>query len=178
PQRGVPTTTSCTQDEERELLLTRLVRFTSRMSRKIKATLLFCIFALCGAAMVVTHETRQHAAPPAPHQLFAIVEQHLSAFRSADYSSAYRQASSEVQQRFTPPQYEALIRRDYAEVAGAQRIEFGFVKVEGASAVVQVFLRDNGGSIRAFLYSFVAETDGWKINGVQPMQPTPRGLHV
>ena len=71
-----------------------------------------------------------------------------------------------------------MIRRDYAEVAGAQRIEFGFVRVNGSTAVVQVFLRDGNGAIRAFLYSFIAEGGAWKINGVQPMEPTPRGLHI
>ena len=148
------------------------------MTRTVKAAVLFGIFVLCAAAMVVTQHARQHIAPPAPHQLFAVVEQQLLAFRSADYSSAYRQASSDVQQKFTPPQYEAMIRRDYAEVAAAQRIEFGFVKVSGSSAVVQVFFRDGNGAIRAFLYSFIAEGDAWKINGVQPMEPTPRGLHI
>lgn len=148
------------------------------MTRTIKASLLFSAFALCAAAMVATHRERQHVPSPAPHQLFAVVEQHLSAFRAADYSSAYRQAASGVQQKFTPPQYEAMIRHDYGEVAGAQRIEFGFVKVNGPSALVQVFLRDTNGSIRAFLYSLIAEGEVWKINGVQPMEPTPRGLHV
>jgi hypothetical protein len=148
------------------------------MTRTIKASLLFSIFALCAAAIVATQRARLHVPPPAPHQLFAVVEQHLSAFRAADYSSVYRQASSGVQQKFTPPQYEALIRRDYAEVARSQRIEFGFVKVSGPSAVVQVFFRDPNGSIHAFLYSLIAEGEAWKINGVQPMKPTPRGLHV
>ena len=93
------------------------------MTRTIKASLLFSVFALCAAAIVVTQRARQQVPPPAPHQLFAVVEQHLSAFRAADYSSIYRQASSGVQQKFTPPQYEAMIRRDYAEVARAERIE-------------------------------------------------------
>jgi hypothetical protein len=148
------------------------------MTRTIKGLLLFCVFALCAVAMVVTQRARQNVPPPAPHQLFAIVEQHLSAFRSADYSSAYRQASSGVQQKFTPPQYEAMIRRDYADVSQAGRIEFGFVRVNGASAAVQVFFRDANGTIRGFLYSFISEGDGWKINGVEPMEPTPRGLHI
>jgi len=148
------------------------------MTRTIKASLLLFFFALCAAAVVASHRVRLQQPPPAPHQLFAVVEQHLSAFRAADYSSAYRQASSGVQQKFTPPQYEAMIRRDYAEVAGAQRLEFGFVKVSGSSALVQVFFRDPNGSIRAFLYSLIAEGEAWKINGVQPMEPTPRGLHI
>lgn len=150
------------------------------MSRTIKAALLFFFFALCAAAIVVTHRVRLQVPPPAPHQLFAVVEQQLAAFRAADYSSAYRQASSGVQQKFTPPQYEAMIRRDYGDISGAQRIEFGFVKVSGAAAVVQVYFCGANGYIRSFLYSFVAEGDSWKINGVQPLQigDRPVGLHI
>jgi hypothetical protein len=150
------------------------------MTRTIKASLLFFLFALCACAIVVTHRVRLHVPPPAPHQLFAVVEQQLAAFRAADYSSAYRQAASGVQQKFTAPQYEAMIRRDYGDISGAQRIEFGFVKVSGATALVQVYFCGANGYIRSFLYSLVAEGDSWKINGVQPMQigDRPVGLHI
>jgi hypothetical protein len=147
------------------------------MTRTIKASLLFFFFSLCASAIVVTHQMRLQVPPPAPHQLFAVVEQQLAAFRVADYSSAYRQASSGVQQKFTAPQYEAMIRREYGEMTSAQRIEFGFVKVNGSAAVVQVFFRGAGGSVRAFLYSLIAEGDSWKINGVRP-QSSSRGHHL
>jgi hypothetical protein len=148
------------------------------MKRTVKASLLFFVLTLCALAIVATYRAQQHVPPPAPHQLFAVVEQHLSAFRAADYASVYRQASSGVQQKFTPPEYEAMIRQEYAEVARNQRIEFGLVKVSGPSAAVQVFCRDANGSTRAFLYLLIAEGGTWKINDVQPMRPTPRGLHI
>ena len=148
------------------------------MTRLIKASLLLFFFALCASAVVVTHQVRSQVPPPVPHQLFVVVEHHLAAFRAADYTNAYREASSGVQQKFTPPQYEAMIRQDYGDMTEAPRIEFGFVKVDGASAVVQVFFRAANGSGRAFLYSLIAEGNSWKINGVRPMQPATRGLHV
>ena len=101
------------------------------MARPIKASLLLFFFALCASAVVVTHQVQSRIPSPSPHQLFAVVEQHLAAFRAADYTNAYRQASSDVQQRFTPPQYEAMIRRDYGDITEAKRIEFGFVRVSG-----------------------------------------------
>jgi hypothetical protein len=123
---------------------------------------------------------RLQVPPPAPRELFAVVEKQLAALRVADYSSAYQHAASAVQQRFTAPQFEAMIRRDYGDLTGPQRIEFGFVKVNGAAAVVQVFFCGANGSIRSFLYSLIAEGDSWKINGIQPMQSEgrPAGLHV
>ena len=111
------------------------------MTRTIKASLLFFFLSLCGAAIFVTDHVRRQVPPPAPHELFAVVEKQLAAFRAADYSSAYRHAASGVQQKFTVPQFEAMIRRDYGDMTNAQRIEFGFVKVIGSAAVVQVFCR-------------------------------------
>jgi hypothetical protein len=150
------------------------------MTRTIKAALLFFFFALCASAIVVTHQVRLQVPPPAPHQLFAAVEQHVAAFRAADYSSAYRQASSGVQQKFSVPQYEAMIRRDYGDIIGAQCIEFGLVKVNGSAAIVQVFFPQQTGAVRSFLYSLIAEGDSWKINGVQPTSSAsrPAGLHI
>jgi Domain of unknown function (DUF4864) len=153
------------------------------VSRTIKAALLCFFFALCASAIVVTHRVHLQKPPPAPHQLFAVVERQLAAFRAADYSSAYRQAASGVQQKFTASQYEAMIRREYGDLSAAQRIEFGLVNVSGSGALVQVFLLGPNGSVRPFLYSLVAEGDSWKINGVQPMPSLPRwkrlsGLHI
>ena len=153
------------------------------MTRTIKASLLFFLFSLCASAIIVTHRVRQQVPPPAPRQLFAVVERQLSAFRAADYSSAYRQAASGVQQTFTVPQYEAMVRRDYGDMSGAQRIEFGLVNVAGSTALVQVFLLGPNGSVRPFLFSLIAEGESWKINGVQPMPSLPRwkrlaGMHV
>lgn len=150
------------------------------MTRTIKASLLFFFLSLCASAMLVTHRVRSLTPPPAPHELFAVVEKQLAAFRVADYSSAYRQAASGVQQKFTLPQFEAMIRRDYGEMTSPQRIEFGFVKASGSAAVVQVFFCGTGDSVRSFLYSLVAEGDSWKINGVKEMSdaPSTRGLHI
>ena len=140
------------------------------MTRTIKASLLFFFLALCASAVVVTHHVRSAVPPPAPRELFAVVEKQLAALRAADYSSAYQHAASGVQQKFTVPQFEAMIRREYSDLANAQRIEFGFVKVSGAAAVVQVFFGGRNESVRSFVFSLIAEGDSWKINGIQPMQ--------
>jgi len=153
------------------------------MSRKIKTSLLFFFLSLCAAAMFVTDHVRRLVPRPGPHELFVVVEKQLAAFRAEDYSSAYRHAASGVRQKFTVPQFEAMIRRDYGDMMNAQRIEFGFVKIIGSAAVVQVFFVSESGSTRSFLYSLTAEGDSWKISGVQPMQSgppghRPAGLHI
>ncbi|MFL6590528.1 MAG: DUF4864 domain-containing protein [Chthoniobacterales bacterium] len=148
------------------------------MTRTIKASLLSFFFALCFAAALVTHQIRRQIAPPAPHQLFTIVEQHLAAFRAADYSSIYRQAASGVQQKFSFAEYQTMMRRDYGHLTPAERIEFGSVTINGSAAAVQVFVREPSGSVRAFLYTLVAEDGSWKISGVGPIPPHARGLHI
>jgi hypothetical protein len=56
------------------------------------------------------------------------------------------------------------------------------VQVVGDGALVQVFLTTPDGATRAYLYSFTAERDGWKIDGVQPLGSQPAqhlpGLHI
>jgi hypothetical protein len=153
------------------------------MTRTIKAALLFFFLSLCVSAVVVTHRVRLQVPTPAPHELFSIVEQQLAAFRADDYRSAYLHAASGVQQKFTIPQFESMIRRDYGDMTNAQHIEFGLVEVSGSVAVVQVYLHGANGSLRSFLYSLIAEDNSWKINGVQPVQNTSRGprltgLHI
>jgi hypothetical protein len=144
------------------------------MPRTIKASLLFFFLSLCGVAIFVNDHVRRQLPAPAPNELFAVVEKQLAAFRTADYSSAYRHAASGVQQKFTMPQFEAMVRRDYSDMTNAQRVEFGLAKVNGRSAVVQVFFIGESGSMRMFFYSMIAEGDSWKFSGVQPMRSAPR----
>ena len=152
------------------------------MNRCLKLSFLLFFFALCGAAIVVTHLAREQMPAPAAKELYSIVNRQLSALRSDDFDGAYRHAASGVQQKFSRPQFELMIRRDFASMTQAQRVEFGTVQVAGGTALVQVFLTAPNGAMRGFLYSFTAEADGWKIDGVQPLGPQPvrrpPGLHI
>lgn len=152
------------------------------MSRLAKISLLLFFFALCGTAVVVTHLHREVPPRPMAKELYSIVNRQLSALRFDDFDSAYRQAASGVQQQFSRKQFEVMIRRDFSSMTQAQRVEFGAVRVAGAAALVEVFITSPGGAMRGFLYSFTAEAEGWKIDGVQPLGPQPvrqpRGLHI
>ncbi|MBA3272408.1 MAG: DUF4864 domain-containing protein [Chthoniobacterales bacterium] len=94
----------------------------------------------------------------------------LAAFRASDYPSAYRRAAAGVQQKFTLPQFETMVRRNYRAITGAQRVEFGSVTGDGSSAVVEVFFFSEHGGVRCFLYSLTAEAGGWKIEGVEEVR--------
>lgn len=137
------------------------------MPRSAKASLLLFFFSLCAVALFVAHHIEQRAPTPAPHELFAAVNDQLAAFRAADYPSAYHRAAAGVQQKFTLSQFETMVRRNYGAMTHANRVEFGSVKADGSSALVQVFFFSAGGGVRCFLYSLTAEGDAWKIEGVE-----------
>lgn len=151
------------------------------MTRFAKSFLLIFFFSLCAAAMVVTHELANRAPTPPPREVYSVVNSQLAAFRAADFPRAYHNASSAVQQKFSLPQFESMIRRDYSEMTQRRRVEFGFVRVRGGIAFVQVFFFAADGSARAFLYNLVAEDQIWKIEGVEriliPLS-RPAGLHA
>jgi hypothetical protein len=133
--------------------------------------------------MLVTHHAPAKAPAPAPHDLFSVVNSQLVAFRSSDFRRAYGNAAAAVQQKFTLQQFELMIRHNYPDMTRLHRIEFGFVKVDGATALVQVFFFAADGSVRPYLYSLVAEDSGWKVESVEPMRAPPPGhrlggLHV
>jgi hypothetical protein len=153
------------------------------MTRIAKSSLLLFFFSLCATAIFVTHDLRSRTPPPLPRELYSVVSNQLAAFRASDFSRAYRNASSGVQQKFSLSQFENMIRRNYAEMLQSHRVEFGFIQVQGASALVQVFFFGEDGSVQSFLYSLVGEDETWKIEDVEPGRVSrPRqhmtGLHV
>ena len=140
------------------------------MTHIVKSFLLLFFFSLCAAAIIVTPRFARQTPAPAPRELYSVVNNQLSAFRAADFSRAYRNASTRVQQKFSLPQFENMIRRNYAEMMKkTHRIEFGVVQTQGESAILQVFFFADNGEARAFLYSFVSEDGVWKIEGVEQM---------
>ncbi len=152
------------------------------MNRLAKIGLLLFFFALCGAAVVATHFARERTPAPSVEELFSQVNGQLSALRAEDFDSAYRQAAAGIRQKFSRSQFELMIRRDFSSMTDVRHIEFGEVRVAGATAIVHVLLTAPDGTVRGFLYSFSPEADGWKIDGVQPLGVTPArrlpGLHI
>jgi hypothetical protein len=146
------------------------------MTRLLKASLLLFFFSLCGLAFVLTFHLRERQLAPVPHELFTVVNEQLAAMRAADFTGAYRKASSGVQQKFTLPQFERMVRHNYGEMTAAHRVEFGAIEMQGSSAYLQVFFFDAGGRARTFVYNLIAEDDGWKIGGVEEWNRY-RGAH-
>jgi uncharacterized protein DUF4864 len=140
------------------------------MTQIIKSFLILLVFSLCAAAIMMTPPFGRQTPAPAPRELYSIVNNQLIAFRAADFPRAYRNASTRVQQKFSLPQFENMIRRNYAEMmTKTGRVEFGVVRAEGVNALLPVFFFADNGEAHAFIYTFVAEDGVWKIEGVEPM---------
>ncbi len=153
------------------------------MRHSIKAAVLLFMFLICGAGFVITQRVREQVTAPAPRELFAIVNQQLTAFRTADFQAAYQQAATGVQQRFTVVQFEKMVRQRYPDVVRGSRVEFGQVKVRGSNAIVQVFIVHANGATRSFLYSLTHEENAWRIDDVEELRrgwpgPELSGTHA
>ena len=121
------------------------------MNALAKTGFLVFFLSLCATAGFLSHDFRQRMVPaPAPRELYSIVNNQLAAFRADDFPRAYQHAAANVHQKFSLAQFETLIRNDYATMTHAERVEFGMVRVEGATAVVQVLFCSPDGTIHLF----------------------------
>jgi len=111
---------------------------------------------------------------PAPRELFAVVSDQLSALREANFAIAYQQATSDVQQKFTLPQFERMVRRQYSKLGKSGRVEFENANVDGATASVDVLLIEENGFSDGYEFTLLAESAGWKIGGVKALPGSVR----
>jgi hypothetical protein len=96
-----------------------------------------------------------------------VIQQQLKAFSADDYPSAYRHASKQIQSKFTPDEFKAMVRTGYPQIAKSLRAVFGEIRYSDdrlhATAQVDVTGTDLV-TVRA-RYRMVMEDD-WKIDGV------------
>jgi len=137
-------------------------------------------FALCSTAALVNYYLQGGAKPSTVRSadLYEVVNLQLADFRGANFSGAYRHASSGIRQRFNIDEFAAMIRSDYAGIVRAQRVEFGFVETRGRHAIIQVFFIDATGQVTPCIYSLVSEGEGWKIDGAQVLRRWPAGARL
>jgi uncharacterized protein DUF4864 len=105
--------------------------------------------------------------PPAPKEATEPVMKQLEAFRRGDFDTAYTFASSEIQEQFTRPAFEQMVKMGYPEIAYSTFASIAASTVAPDGHVyLQIKIRGaNGNSIEA-LYELVRESGQWKINSV------------
>ncbi len=144
---------------------------------KISAVVLF--LAICAAVPGGSYLLDRYRARQAtPADLYKVIHTQLDAFRSDDFSLAYSQASYGMHQKFSLDEFEKMIRKDYAEFARAQRIEFGLVQYRDRRALIEVFFIDRNESVQPCIYNLIFEGARWKVDGVVMLPRWPSGSHV
>jgi len=140
-----------------------------------KITLVLFSFSVCATAALVHYFDGLRSEQIKPADLFAVVSQQLAACRSEDFPSAYRQASTTVQQRVPLDRFAQMIRNDFARVAKNGRVEFGPWQHRGRHAMVEVFFISRDGKVTPCLYSLIWEDEVWKIDGTRWINPSQTG---
>ena len=110
------------------------------MNRAAKLILLAGLFAVCGAGAILQNKAERRRQTVPPNTLYAIVWKQIVAFREDDYASAYRQVSTNFQEKFNIEAFSDLARTEYPSVRRAERVEFGAVHFEGRHAIIPAYL--------------------------------------
>ncbi len=148
------------------------------MTRTSKLTVIALVFLLCGAAAYWQGRIDRARQTVPPSELYEVVRKQISAFRTSDYASAYRQASSSFQERVNMEAFSDSARSDATGVERAERVEFGAVRFEGRHAFVPVYLFMTDGDVVPCVYSLVQEENGWKIDGTRRLRRWPAGRRL
>ena len=148
------------------------------MSLRGKIIVLLFFVAVCAAVPLVNYSLQLRREAVKPSDLYQVVYSQLDAFRASDYPRAYFQASYGIQQKFKPDQFIEMIRRNYAGIMQADRVEFGMVRCREQHALIQGFFIDHDGGVQPSIYSLIYEGKTWKIDGARMLQHWPAGSRL
>jgi hypothetical protein len=148
------------------------------VTRSARLSILGGVFLLCAAAALVQHHGNLRRQTTPPSELYEVVRRQVRAVRTADFASAYRQASTSFQERMNVEAFSDLARSEYPGISRAERVEFGAVRFDGNHAIVPVYFFLQDGDVIPCIYSLVQEDDGWKIDGARVLSRWPAGRRL
>jgi hypothetical protein len=148
------------------------------MSRAAKVFLLVLLFAVCGAGVFWQYWSERRSVAPPPSLLYEVVLKQMTAFRSDDFAGAYRQVSSNFQEKFNIEAFAEMAHTEYPGLLQATRVEFGAVHFQGRHAVMPAYFFLPGDDVIPCIYSLVHEDDVWKIDGVRVRRRWPAGRRL
>ncbi len=144
----------------------------------LAGVLLPCAIVCVSRRMQPTYDFPRSAVPrpaPAPRrlsqeqvrvELIQVIESQLAAFRNDDYPAAYKCAAAELRDSMPLPEFERMVRRDYAPIARCSSAEFGAALDNGTEGIVTVDVHGRAGKVVRYGYLLKLEAGNWKINGV------------
>jgi hypothetical protein len=133
------------------------------MNAATRFTIIAACFLLCAGGIIVAHSSSERSSK---------IDNDCEEFGMIDLAGDYQYAASETKLSFK--QLESIIRHDGSAMSQQARIEFGSVKMERGTALVQVLFFAPDGRMQPFLYKVVPEKNSWKIVSAQRMWFVPR----
>ena len=127
-------------------------------------TWLLCVLSCAGTAALLDYTLSPRPEQVTPRELYAVVQRHLTACRTADFPQAYHAAASKVQEHYTLVQFEQKIRQDYQPVAAAHHVEYGAVhhpRNAPTRALEDVYFISDRGEATGWTYVLVFEEGDW-----------------
>jgi hypothetical protein len=126
-----------------------------------RSALILFSFSLCAGGVVVS----QHSIEPTLDSI---------ALDRDNFGTAYEKVAGGPQREPAFSDFESIIRRDKTVRSHRGRIEFGSVRMEGTTAVVQVLFFAPDGRMTPFFYTLTSKNNSWKIESVQRIWFVPR----
>lgn len=108
------------------------------------------------------------------HELRAVIQRQIDAFRRDDAHSAFALASPKVQQAFgSPERFLDTVRMAYRAVYRPASVAFLELIVMGGEVVQPVQLTERSGAVWIAYYGMQRQKDGtWRTSGCHLVQPT------
>ena len=106
----------------------------------------------------------------------SVIQSQITAFKQDDFVTAFTYASPTIRQLFgTPEQFGMMVRQGYPMVWRPGQVDFLPLKSEPSRTFQDVMITDQAGVVHVLRYTMIEGGVGWKINGVQVLQPPQVG---
>ena len=106
----------------------------------------------------------------------SVIQSQITAFKQDDFVTSFTYASPTIRQLFgTPEQFGMMVRQGYPMVWRPGQVDFLPLKSEPSRTFQDVMITDQAGVVHVLRYTMIEGGVGWKINGVQVLQPPQVG---
>lgn len=98
----------------------------------------------------------------------SVIQQQLNAFSREDYDAAYSFASRHIQEKFSRPEFEQMVKNEYRQIARSRRAVFDKIAFSGGQnqAMATVTITGVDRMTITANYRMVLENEEWKVDGV------------
>lgn len=102
----------------------------------------------------------------------ATISAQIEAFRADDFARAFTFASPTIQNLFqTPENFGGMVRNGYPMVWRPAKVRYLDLREQAGRLWQKVMITDAAGRVHVLDYQMIELENGWKINGVQLIEP-------